>query len=116
MNKLYVLLLVVMSITFVSCSECPPLTDCSKIEKCKINSDCKNEQEACYNGICDFNRCSQDVGEINCGLGVCITGSDVETEEKYTCECDEGAVLYDGLCSNSQCIFFISKINAQLIF
>jgi hypothetical protein len=92
MKRLYISLILLFNIFFYGCP-------CAEIETCKVNSDCRNDLEACYDGECAEDLCK--TRGFSCGKGSCITGSDVSKFNLHgdvACKCFEDAVNYQGTC------------------
>ena len=97
---LFVFLVVVSSLVFVSCSGCNGAdggNDCIVYSSCDNDEDCKDESapSVCVGGLCKQDMC-RNLG-ISCGMGKCIPHDNPETKnekEWYYCQCDEGAQFY----------------------
>ena len=101
---LFVFLVVVSSLVFVSCSGCNGAdggNDCIVYSSCNNDEDCKDESapSACVGGLCKQDMCRNL--DINCGMDKCIPHDNPETKDEkewYYCQCDEGATFYVDVC------------------
>ncbi len=111
---LFVFLVVVSSLVFVSCSGCNGAdggNDCIVYSSCDNDEDCKDESapSACVGGLCKQDMCRNL--DINCGMGKCIPHDNPETKDEkewYYCQCDEGAGKID---NSGRCLLKCNTYN-----